>query len=132
MDQPVPVMDTLASFYWGAAAEGKLLFQRCGACGALRFPPALLCPKCFSPKIELVQSEGKGMLWSYSVPHRPHWEWLDPSAILAVVELDEGVRVASNLTEAPPETVSIGLRVEVWFKPIREGIALPMFRPAPA
>jgi uncharacterized OB-fold protein len=125
-------MDILGAFYWSAAASGRLLLQQCGSCGDIRFPPALLCPKCFSSETELVESAGKGTLWSFSVPHKPRWEWLEPGAMLAVVELDEGVRLATNLTDADPHSVAIGLRVEVWFKEISEGIALPMFRPVPS
>jgi uncharacterized OB-fold protein len=123
-------MDMLGAFYWRGAAEEKLLLQRCGSCGFIRFPPTILCPRCFSPEIDLIESEGRGTLWSYAVPHKPRWDWLDPGAMLAVVELDEGVRVASNLTGASLDDVFIGMGVEVWFKQVRDGIALPMFRPA--
>jgi uncharacterized protein len=129
MDRPIPVLDQLSDFYWHAAARGELVIQKCGGCGELRFPPALACLKCHSFDTTTIRSAGLGFVWAYSMPRRPVWPYLRPDAALAVVELDEGVRIPTNVTGADPAELRIGLRVEVWFEPVADDIALPMFRP---
>jgi uncharacterized OB-fold protein len=129
MERPIPVLDQLSAFYWNAAARGELLIQQCGSCGTLRFPPALACLQCHSFDTTVIRSAGRGFLWSYSLPRRPNWSYLAEGTALAVVELDEGVRIPTNLTDADPAELRIGLRVEVWFDPVTDDIALPMFRP---
>jgi uncharacterized OB-fold protein len=123
------VLDQLSEFYWNAAARGELLIQKCGACGELRFPPALACLTCQSFDTTTIRSAGLGFVWAYCLPRRPVWSYLPPDAALAVVELDEGVRIPTDVTGATADELHIGLRVEVWYEPVTDDIALPMFRP---
>jgi uncharacterized OB-fold protein len=129
MERPIPVLDQLSEFYWNAAARGELVIQQCAACGELRFPPALACLKCHSFDATIIRSAGRGFVWAYTLSRRPKWPYVADGAALAVVELDEGVRIPTNVTDADPAELRIGLRVEVWFEPLNDDIALPMFRP---
>lgn len=123
-------MDVLGAPYWGGAAQGELRIQKCCSCETLRFPPALVCGNCRSRDYEWVRSSGRGVVWAYCFPRKPLWEFLEDGSALAVVELDEGVRVPTEVTDLGEVEMRVGLPVEVWFKPVKDGIALPMFRPA--
>jgi uncharacterized OB-fold protein len=125
----MPVVDELSAFYWNGAARGKLLIQKCGGCGTLRFPPALACLDCHSFDATTIESAGRGLVWSYCFPVRPTWDFLPDRAALAVVQLDEGIRVPTNVTDVEPDDMKIGLPVEVWFDRVADDVALPMFRP---
>ena len=130
-DRFMPVVDELSADFLHGAAQGRLLIQKCGACGQLRFPPALACLECHSFATETIESSGRGFVWSYAYPVRPRWDFLPEGTALVVVELEEGVRVPTNVTGVAPADMHIGLPVEVWFEQLAEGIALPMFRPSP-
>jgi uncharacterized OB-fold protein len=128
----MPVVDDLSAFYWNGAAQEKLLIQRCTSCGSLRFPPSVACPSCQAFGAEEVESAGRGRVWTYCFAVRPKWPFLKDDDALAVVELEEGVRITTNVTGVRPGEIRIGMPVEVWFMQLGEGVALPMFRPAGA
>jgi uncharacterized OB-fold protein len=93
-------------------AEGDLVFQRCSACGYLRYPPAPLCPECLSPDSAWETDPGTGRIWSFCVYHRaytPAFADLVPYAV-ALVELDSGPTIVTNVLGQPPDQVRIGLR----------------------
>lgn len=123
-----PGMNEDTSFFWEAAAEGRLVIQRCSGCGQLRHPPGPACPSCHSLEWEGVQVSGRGTLYSYTVVHHPPAPGFDGPAIAAVIELEEGVRLISNITDADPDTLRIGEPLEVWFLPQAEGWTAPQFR----
>lgn len=118
------------STFWEACARGELLLQRCGACGTFRHPPSSICPKCLSDRHEWVPASGRGTVYTYAVVRqalRSNWEEKLPY-VVAVVELDEGPKILTNLVNVPPEAVSIGMPVEVTFEE-RDGSVLPVFQP---
>ena len=128
--QPVPTPETM--HYWEGTALGELRFQRCRACDATYFPPQPFCPECASDDIEIVRSSGRGFLYSYVITERAAPGFTAPY-VIAVVELDEGPRLLTNLVdvEPDPDVLPIDLPVEVVFETVGE-VALPMFRPSPA
>lgn len=123
-----PAMNTDTQFFWDAAAAGRLVVQRCSACGLLRHPPGPACPFCHSLDWDVSEVSGRGTLYSYTVVHHPPAPGFDGPAIAVVVELDEGVRLISNVTGADPATLVIGEPLEVYFVPQEEGWAAPQFR----
>ncbi len=125
-----PSMSPDTQFFWDGAKAGKLLIQRCGECGALRHPPRPMCPACNSLLWDAIEATGRGTVFSFVMPHHPTYPWFDYPYIVALVELDEGTRVVSNLVEVRPEDASIGMRVEVRFEEFDGGLVLPMFAPA--
>jgi uncharacterized OB-fold protein len=115
--------------YWDAAVEGRLVAQRCGDCGVLRHPPRPMCPHCRSLAIEVVTLSGLGTLYSYAILHHPRHPAFDYPLPTALVDLDEGVRVVSNLVDVDPADIRIGMRLEVDFEPTADDRAVPVFRP---
>ncbi|WP_436776585.1 Zn-ribbon domain-containing OB-fold protein [Yinghuangia sp. YIM S09857] len=117
-------------FFWEAAARGALVAQRCGACGVMRHPPRPMCPHCHSLDHEVVDLSGRGSLYSYALLHHPQHPAFDYPVFAALVELDEGIRLVSNLVDVEPADIRIGMRLEVAFEPTADGGAVPVFRPA--
>ena len=123
-----PAMNQDTQFFWDAAAEGRLVIQRCGDCGRLRHPPGPACPYCHSLECKPVEVSGKGKLYSYTVIRNPPAPGFDGPAIVVIVELDEGVRVVSNIGGIDPASLRIGERLEVYFVAQEEGWTAPQFR----
>jgi uncharacterized protein len=128
--RPAPVLNGDNAFYWDGAGRGLLLIQSCGACGELCHPPAPLCPSCHSPDRVVREMSGRGRVVSYIVVHHPPNPWFRLPLAVAVIELEEGPRVTSNVCAVPTDEIDIGLEVEVFFAPTdEEGIGVPLFRP---
>ena len=125
---PVPTPETL--HFWEGTRDGRLLLQRCTACATAYFPPRPFCPRCSCREVAVEEASGEGTLYSYVISHRPHRAFDGPYSI-AVVELDEGPRMMTNIVgcEQTPEALELDMRVEVLFEPITDDITLPLFRP---
>jgi uncharacterized OB-fold protein len=89
-----------------------------------------MCPACHATKRDHVTASGRGTVHSYVVHHHPPVPGLDPPFVVALVELDEGVRMVGNLLGCPPEQVRIGMPVEVSFQEMDDELTLPQWRPA--
>jgi uncharacterized protein len=128
VELPTPVPNADSRAYWEAARVGQLLIRRCRACGAHHFMPRELCPVCWSPDLEWVNSSGLGRVYSFSIVHRA------PTApfaartpyVVALIDLDEGVRMFANIVGEGALTVSIADPVHVVFED-RGGFAVPQF-----
>lgn len=99
--------------WWAAAARGELLLQSCTTCGHLQHYPRIVCAKCWSESLEWVPAAGQGTIWTFTVVHRPgHPGWeADAPYVIALVELDEGPRLMTNIVGCPAESVHVGQRV---------------------
>jgi uncharacterized OB-fold protein len=127
---PQPIATAETAHYWRAALEGRLEIQRCSACRRHQFYPRRFCIACLSDRIEWVQASGRGKVYTYTVCHvagHPAFEARVPYAI-AMVELDEGVRLMAGIVDSDLARLAIGAPVQVCFERIAEEIALPMFR----
>lgn len=111
--RPASTPDT--RWWWEGAATGKLLIQRCAECGRLRHPPVPACPHCRSLRWDTVVACGRGVVHSVTVLHHPQLPGFDYPLVAAVVELEEGTRLVSNVVGAGPGEVRIGTRVQVEF-----------------
>ena len=117
--------------WFEAAAEGRLLIQRCGACGAAVFFPRSVCPVCHDDALEWADAAGTGTVYSYTVLHRagkPGWE-ADVPYVVALIELDEGPRLMGNLLEFDLAQLRIGMPVRVTFEQ-RDALTVPQWVPA--
>jgi uncharacterized OB-fold protein len=130
--RPAPIVTDDSAVFWDAVAEQRLVAQRCAECGRLRHPPRPMCPQCHSLSIEVVELSGRGTLYSYSVLHHPQHPAFDYPVLAALVDLDEGVRMVSNLVGIEPNDIRIGMPVEVEFQEQDGGTYLPVFRPRAA
>ena len=130
-NKPVPVPDHVTAQFWDAAKHHKLLIQSCPDCGAQQSFPQSYCRNCLSEKITWSEASGRGKVYSYTVIHRPPSMKFqaDVPYTVAIVELDEGVRMMSNIIGIDPEDVRVGMAVEVVFDDITPTISLPKFRP---
>jgi len=129
--RPVPKFDRDSSAYWEGAHRHELLLQQCSSCQRFRFYPRSVCPHCLSFVFEWRVSSGHGCVYSFTVIHRaPFTAFRDKIPyVLALIELKEGVRMVSNILECDPNTVRIGMPVEVIFEDVTDEITLPQFRP---
>jgi uncharacterized protein len=125
--RPVVSLDT--TFFWVGAAAGELRIQRCPACGALRHPPGPACPSCGSDKQDWVLASGTGTVFSYVVHHHPPVPGRQLPYVVALVELDEGVRMLGELIDVDPVAVHIGMPVEVALTRVDDELTLPFWRP---
>lgn len=121
---PPPVNPETKPF-WDAAAEGKLLIKKCASCGELHYYPRAGCPFCFSDRTEWQTASGRGTIYSYSVTRRAPV----PYAI-AYVTLEEGVTMMTNIVDCDFDSIRIGQKVRVVFKPSDGGPPVPMFTPS--
>jgi uncharacterized protein len=123
-----PAVSPDDEYFWTGVGEGRLLARRCAGCSYLQHPPTPMCPKCGSVRWEVHELRGRGFVYSWIVSRHPT-QPEDAPRIVALVELDEGIRLVSNLTGIDPADVRNGMRVEVGFDEV-DGIRLPQFRPA--
>ena len=109
------------------------MLQRCDACGHRAYPPRANCPACGSDKLVWQPVSGRGSIYTYTVAHRPpHPVFREQCPlVIAVVELDEGPRMMTNIVGCEPSNVFVGQAVVVDFEPVDDSeLVLPVFRPA--
>ncbi len=131
---PKPILPTITPVnrpFWEGCGRSQLLVQRCTQCGHLRYPASVACPQCLSPASEWQALSGKGSVFSFVVFHRayhPAWEKKVPYNV-ALIELEEGPILLSNVIGIANDRLAIGQRVAVAFEPFGEGMAIPVFKP---
>jgi uncharacterized OB-fold protein len=130
--RPVPPRNQDNAFFWEGVDRGELLIQKCSSCGRLRHPPRPMCPNCQSLEWETVPSSGKGEVFSFIIPHYPQVPFFEYPYVVAVVALEEGTRLISNVVDVDPHDVEIGMPVEVKFVKVDGELTLPLFAPVPA
>jgi uncharacterized protein len=125
---PPAVTEETAPF-WEAAQEGRLLVERCTACGAESFPPRGMCRACRGRSTAPVEVTGTGVVYSYTVNHQRWLPGLEVPYAVVLVEFPDhpGVRVVGRLRGCPPEDVAIGMAVAVGFEPGPGGFAILSF-----
>lgn len=127
--RPAPGVSDDNRFFWEGVKQGKLLIQRCKSCGDLHHPPGPVCPKCQSFDWDTIESTGKGTVYSFVVMHYPEvppFEYPNP---VGLIELEEGVRLISQLIGVKPGDVKVGQKVQVEFVTFDGDLVLPQFRP---
>ena len=122
---PPPAVNPENKAFFDAAARGKLLIKKCTSCGEFHHYPRAICPHCFSDKTEWRDAKGTGTVYTYSVLRRG----VPVSYCIAYVTLDEGVSMLTNIVDCDLDSVRIGQKVKVVFKPTDSGPPVPMFTP---
>jgi uncharacterized OB-fold protein/acyl dehydratase len=117
------------AYFWEGTQAGELRIQTCNACGLLRHPPGPMCPGCGAADRAYVVSAGLGTVHSYTVHHAPAVPGKTLPLVLALVELDEGVRMIGEVREMEPAAVAIGQRVQVAFDRVDDELTLPVWAP---
>lgn len=128
---PLPTPET--QHFWEGTREGELRLQRCDDCNGIYFPPRPFCPQCASRSVSVFAASGRARLYSYVINHRAPAGWPVPYAV-AVVELDEGPRLMTNIVGCPQtvEALILDMPLEVTFETQNEQITLPFFKPTEA
>jgi uncharacterized OB-fold protein len=128
--KPIPDPDEIEAPFYRAAARGDLLYQKCPACAQVQFYPRGLCTACGETP-EWVTASGLGTVHTFTVIRQNHAGGFRdelPYAV-AMVELDEGVKMMGGVTDCAVEAVHIGMQVEAYAIEVSDGIALPFWRP---
>ena len=129
--KPIPVMQPWSEGFWKGTKQHKLLIQECSDCKAKIFYPRKYCPECWSADLGWSEASGKARVYTHTIMMdmvEPKF-WADLPYVLALVDLEEGVRMMTRIVECDPEDVHIGMDVEVVFEDISDECALPFFRP---
>jgi uncharacterized OB-fold protein len=127
----LPLLRGYTKEFYDWCRKRELRFQRCQNCGAWRHPPRPMCGNCHSMRWEWAPTKGSGKIYCWTVIYQP----LDPAFVdavpyaVAIVELEEGPRLATWITGLPHDQLKIGMPVEVWFDDLDDQAALPKFRP---
>jgi uncharacterized OB-fold protein/acyl dehydratase len=126
--RPRPSISQDTAFLWDGLKCGELLIQRCTQCGTLRHPPRPGCGSCGSLEWDTVLSSGRGTVYSFVIYHHPPMPAFDMPYAVALIELEEGVRMLSNIIDMPLDEIEIGMPVEVTFVEMDPELTLPLFR----
>ena len=129
---PRPLNPELTRPFWEAAKRHELVMPRCTTCDHLFFYPRSECPRCFSSALEWVPVSGRGRLHSFTIVYQPANAAFRDNApyVYAVVQLDEGPRLVSNVVECDPETVRVDMPLMAVFDEVTPEWTLVKFKPA--
>jgi uncharacterized protein len=116
------------TWWFDALNDGRLLIQRCAACGTLRYPAGPMCGSCNSHDIDVVEATGGGTIHSFTITHYPQIPSFDYPLAVVLVDLDEGVRMVMNTIDTPNESLTIGARVQLSVQRYDDELSLPVAR----
>lgn len=130
--RPIPVADEASKPFFDGANEGKLMLVKCSQCGTHRLPGRERCLDCWSTESEWAQASGKGKLYTYGIMHQKyHPAFAEETPYnYALVELDEGPRLVTNIVDCEPDDLKTDMPVEAVFDHVSDEATLIRFRPA--
>ena len=132
--KPIPRPSPESQHYWQAARAHRLELPRCNACGRMWFPPSQSCPHCLAADFAWTAVSGRGKVFSFVTYHRVYHPAFagEVPYVVALVELDEGPRLLTNIVGVPPEKVACDMPVRVVFDDYGGDVAVPKFTPRDA
>jgi len=130
---PLPVPNQDNEGFWDGCRRHELRLQRCRQCRMLRHPPRPMCPRCNGTDYEWAEVSGRGVLYSFTVVHGPTLPAFQAQIPynVAVVQLEEGPFLVTNMVGCTADRIRIGMRVVVEFEDLSSTVSLPKFRPVP-
>ena len=127
----LPTIEPESQPFWDAAKRGVLMLAHCHACGVVHYYPRPMCPHCWSEDVELRPASGRGVVYTFSTVYvndlAPFKDQLP--YVAAMVDLEEGVRVSTNIVNCAASELQIGMPVILQSKRISEDVAIPVFQP---
>lgn len=123
-----PIVNRDSAFFWEGTRKGELRVQSCNACGVLRHPPGPACPECGALDRGYVVAAGLGTVFSYVVHRHPPVPGKELPLVIALIDLDEGVRMVGEVPDADPDAFAIGQRLEVGWNHVDDELTLPVWR----
>lgn len=132
--KPLPAITNISRPFWEAAREHRLLIQRSKKTGKAVFYPRATSPYGPKDELEWIEASGKGTVYSYTVARRPTApQWAgDVPYVIAIVELEEGARMTTNIVNCDPDAVRVGMAVRVVFDDVTPDVTLVKFEPVAA
>lgn len=129
--KPLPIPTKWSQPFWDAAKQHKLTLKKCKKCGNIDHPPYLYCTNCGSEDHEWIEASGKAKLYTYAINVYmvPFPFWDDMPYVVALIELDEGVTMISNIVECDHDKLKKDMALEVVFQDVSPEISLPKWRP---
>ncbi len=129
--KPLPVVNTWAQPFWDATRQERLIIQKCSACSQPVFYPRIACPHCSADSLEWIEVSGIGTVYSFTVveANAPSAFIDDMPYVVAVIRLQEGVQMLSNVIGCDPHQVVCDMPVEVIFEKLNDEFTLPKFKP---
>lgn len=129
--RPVPRVDEESRPFWEACARHELYIQKCKNCGTVFYYPRGFCPEDLSADFEWVKCSGRGKVYTYTVTRQNQSSGFRDKVpyVMAYVELEEGIRMLTNIVDCDPKDVAVGMSVEVTFEDMTPEISIPLFRP---
>ena len=128
--RPAPTVSRDSLFFWEGTKRDELRIQQCNACKALHHPPRPMCNECHATDMGHRVMSGHGVVYSWIKPVHPPMPMFEPGLVVALVNLDEGPRLMTNICEIDFEDITNEMPVEVFFEPVQGGHKVPQFRPA--
>lgn len=130
-DKPLPLPENVALTrpFWEGAQRHELQVQKCAQCGALIHFPREQCPRCACNKLTWCRVSGRGHIYSYTIVHQSHHPAFqrDTPYCLAIVELDEGPRMVTNIIGCAMDEIACGVPVQVAFDTVSDRCTLVKF-----
>ena len=127
---PAPMVTPITSAFWEATSRGEFLLQKCDECQTVVWFPRKHCPECWTTNLSTFTASGRGTVYSFTVIRKVANEYKAATPfVVAYVELAEGPRIMTNIVDCEPESVTVGMDVEMVFHDTGEGNALYRFRP---
>ncbi|MBW2544995.1 MAG: Zn-ribbon domain-containing OB-fold protein [Deltaproteobacteria bacterium] len=130
-NKPLPKINADTKEFWEGCREHLIKIQKCADCGFVRWPPSFICPQCHSQKTDWIASTGRGSVYTFVVNHIAYHPAFRENLpyVVAVVELDEGPHLLTNIVDCDPGEVLCDMPVEVVWDDITDEFSLPKFRP---
>lgn len=130
-NKPVPIPDEASKPFFDGAREHLLLLQQCSACRAVMWPVKSRCDNCLSPDVTWVPASGRGTLYSFALVHQVYHPGFASEAPynVAQVDLEEGLRILTNIVGCSNADLHIGMSLQVTFEEISDEVTLPKFKP---
>ena len=127
--KPLPKIEPETEEYWKAAKRHELFLQRCNACEEVIYFPRVMCYRCLSEDLGWFKSTGLGAVYSFTIIHQVAHQGfeVDVPYVYAIIDLDDGARMISNVVNIDPSAVQVGMRVKVTFDDVTSEISIPKF-----
>jgi len=123
-----PMVNRDSQFFWDGTAAEELRVQQCNSCGELRFPPGPACPSCGALDRGHVVTHGTGTVFSYVVHRYPAVPGKELPIVIALIDLDEGVRMVGEVVDLADDQIEIGMPLRVDFREIDDDLTMPVWR----
>lgn len=128
--RPVPDPDQTSAPWWDATRMQQLVVQQCTQCGHIQHYPRALCTACEGTTLDFVETSGRGTVYSHTTVYRSPHPAFEPPYVVALVRLQEGPMLVTNIVGCEPSEVRCDQRVRVAWEPLADGRMLPVFTPS--